>query len=195
MLRLEGPELLIGRASWNRVAGAGVIGVALVWVAERLLGLHHPLLVVLLQIALMRWALVLLHDTHPALTSRWFQVRDWEPGLYRSVGVYHYMNLLRLVGWERFRRAAQGFDGSRGSLRTFERMTREAEYSHLLLLLICAVLLLILAAVHAWDTSGWLLGTTMFFHLYPVMLQRTLRARLQGLKGQKYGSARQNPSP
>lgn len=160
----------------------GVICVAMVWVAERLLGPHNPLLVVFLQVLLMRWALVLLHDTRPALTSSWFWVKPWEPGLYRRLGVYHFRELLRRVGWEAFRRAAQGFDGSRGSLSTFERMTREAEYSHLLLLLVCAVLLMALVAAHIWDTSVWLLGTSLVLHVYPVILQRTLRARLQRLK-------------
>jgi len=183
---LEGPELLIGQgANWGRVLSMAVLCVATVGVAERLLGLHNPVLVVLLQVLLMRWALLLLHDTRPALASGWFQVKPWEPGLYRRFGVYSYRALLRRVGWEAFRRDAQGFDGSRGSIGTFERMTREAEYSHLLLLLICAVLLLALVAAHVWDTSGWLLGTTVFFHLYPVMLQRTLRARLQCLKAQE----------
>lgn len=83
-----------------------------------------------------------------------------------------------MVGWERFRRQAQGFDGTRASLPHYEQATRRAEYTHVLL----AALNLGLAASF-WrgaqrDSAGWLLATGVFFHVYPVMLQRAVRARL-----------------
>lgn len=151
------------------------------WLAGRLIGVHGLPFVVLVQILLMRWALLLLQETRPALRNDWFRVRPWEPGTYRWFGIYGFMLLLRALGWERFRREAQGFDGTRKSLVRYERMTREAEYSHLLLLLICVVPLLTAIVLRAWDTAMWVMVSTVLLHAYPVMLQRTLRARLQRL--------------
>jgi Glycosyl-4,4'-diaponeurosporenoate acyltransferase len=130
---------------------------------------------------LMRWALWALNRTRPALRGRWFRVAPWEPKVYRALGVYQYQTLLRVSGWERFRSEAQGFDGSRASLPRYERSTREAEASHGVLALLCTVLILCAWRLHARDTATWLLLTSVFCHFYPVLLQRTLRARLQRL--------------
>lgn len=97
------------------------------------------------------------------------------------LGVYAYRGLLRAVGWERLRRQAQGFKGTQASLRHYERRTREAEFSHVVLGGITLGLVLISDQRGQWDTAWWLLVTGLLFHTYPVMLQRTLRERLQRL--------------
>nr|WP_281416336.1 hypothetical protein [Deinococcus aestuarii] len=81
----------------------------------------------------MRWALYVLRAVSLRPPERWYRVRPWEPGLYRRLGVLGYRRLRRRVGWERFRREATGFDGRQASLPAYERATREAEFSHLLL--------------------------------------------------------------
>ncbi|THF68724.1 hypothetical protein E7T06_15275 [Deinococcus sp. Arct2-2] len=160
----------------------GLLGVAGVgWLAARVFGLQGPLFAVAVHIALMRWALFVLKTVRPQLRSGWFRVRDWEAGVYRGLGVMRYMGLLRTVGWERFRRSAQGFSGVRASLGTYERATREAEFSHVLLAGIGFGLVLGAAALGQWNTAAWLLGANLFFQVYPVLLQRTMRARLQRL--------------
>lgn len=143
-------------------------------------GWHGPLFALALQVLLMWWALSLLWATRPALPRNWCRVRIWEAPLYRRLGVYAYRNLLRAVGWEHFRREAPGFDGRRASLARFEQATREAEYTHALL-----ILLNLLALYTAWlgqrDTALWPLLSGVFLHLYPVTLQRTMRSRLSRL--------------
>jgi hypothetical protein len=148
---------------------------------QRRLGWHGLPLALGTQVLLMWWALYLLWAAPLTLRAGWFQVRPWEVPLYRRLGVYAYRGLLRVVGWERLRRQAQGFNGTRASLRHYERRTREAEFSHVVLGGITLGLALISDQRGQWDTAGWLLVTGLFFHTYPVMLQRTLRARLQRL--------------
>lgn len=160
----------------------GLVGVAAVgWLAARIFGVHGPLFAVTVHIALMRWALYVLRTVQPELRGHWFQVRGWEAGTYRALGVMRYMQLLRWVGWEQFRRTAQGFSGRRASLVTYERATREAEFSHVLLAAIGFGLVVAAAAVGSWNTAAWLLGANLFFQVYPVLLQRTMRSRLQRL--------------
>lgn len=74
-----------------------------------------------------------------------------------------------------------GFDGRRASLAAYEQATREAEFSHLLLGGIGTGLVLAAAARRAWGAAGWLLGANLFFQVYPVLLQRTMRARVERL--------------
>ncbi|MDV6374986.1 hypothetical protein [Deinococcus arenicola] len=157
------------------------------WGLGRIVGAHGLAFAVGLQVMLMWWALYLLAVTKPVLDSPFFRVQVWEAPLYRGLGVSVFGSLLQWVGWERLRRGARGFDGSRASLSRLEFATREAEYSHLLLALICVGLAVGALFLHAPDTAGWLLLTTVPVHLYPVMLQRTVRGRLQrlGIRGAK----------
>lgn len=148
---------------------------------QRHLGWHGLPLALTVQVLLMWWALYLLWATPLPLSGGWFRVRSWEAPLYRRLGIYAYRDLLRAVGWERLRREAQDFDGTRASLRPYERRTREAEFSHVLLSAINLILVLISSLRGQGDTAGWLLATGLFLHIYPVMLQRTLRERLQRL--------------
>ena len=183
---------------WLRVTlWAGVV-VALAWLAGRVLGVHGLPFAVVVQVLLMRWALVLLASVRLTLEGGWFRVHTWEPPVYRALGVLRYMALLRAVGWERFRQAAQGYDGTRRSLPRYERATREAEYSHLLLAVLCAAVIATAAVQRAWDTALWSLLTTLLLHVYPVLLQRTMRARLQRLgicgPGTQGGSGAQSDS-
>lgn len=148
------------------------------WAQVRL-AWHGPLLAVAWQVTLMWWALFVLWAVPLPLRADWFRVRAWEAPLYRRLGVHGFMLLLRAAGWERVRRGARGFTGARASLPRLERTTREAEFSHVLL----AAVNLTLPAVTGMtrDTAAWVLLTAVACHVYPVMLQRTLRARLQQL--------------
>lgn len=148
---------------------------------QRRLGWHGLPLALGVQVLLMWWALYLLWAMPLPLRAGWFRVRLWEAPLYRRLGIYAYRGLLRAVGWERLRRQAQGFGGTRASLRHYERRTREAEFSHVVLGGITLVLVLMTSLRGQLDTAGWLLVTGLLFHAYPVMLQRTLRERLQRL--------------
>lgn len=170
-----------GGHSWLRTL-PGLVGVAGVgWLAAQLFGLHGPLFAVAVHIALMRWALFVLRTVQPDLQCSWFRVQPWEAGVYRALGVMRYMQLLRWVGWERFRRTAQGFSGQRASLSLYGRATREAEFSHMLLAAIGNGAVLAAAVLGRWDTAVWLAAANLFFQVYPVLLQRTMRARLQRL--------------
>ncbi|GAA4003617.1 hypothetical protein GCM10022631_13210 [Deinococcus rubellus] len=150
------------------------------WMQQRL-AWHGLLLALTVQVLLMWWALYLLWAMPLLLRADWFWVRPWEAPLYHRLGIYAYKSLLSAVGWERLRRQAQGFDGTRASLRPYERRTREAEFSHVLLGGVTLLLMLISSLRGQGDTAGWLVASGLFLHAYPVMLQRTLRERLQRL--------------
>ncbi|QFP75322.1 hypothetical protein [Deinococcus sp. AJ005] len=162
-----------------KLGGAALLVVLTAWGLSRVTGFHTLLFALGVQVLLMWWALYLLALTRPMLRGSFFTVGDWEVPFYKRLGAPVFANLLRWVGWERLRRDARGFGGTRASLARLDHATREAEYSHLLLALICLGLAVGALRLRAADTAGWLLLTTIPTHLYPVMLQRSLRWRLQ----------------
>lgn len=169
------------RTPWARVAlglalalgGAGVVG--------RVAGRGGPLYAVATHALLMRWGLYVLRAVPHRPPGGWFQVRPWEAPLYRRLGVLEYRRLLRWAGWERYRRGATGFTGRRDSLAAYAAASREAEFSHLLLAAIGAGLVGRALRRRAWREAGWLLACNVFFQVYPVLLQRTMRARIAPL--------------
>lgn len=154
---------------------AALLATALV---GRVTGWRRPFVAIAVHAGLMRWAVDALPALNPALESPWFRVHRNEPEWYRRVGTYGYMRVLRRLGWEQFRRGAVGFTGRRDALSRLERATREAETNHALLGSLG--LLLALGAVRRrwWDAALWQVILVTVLHAYPVMLQRTLRARL-----------------
>ncbi len=166
---------------WGKLGLATLLVVLAAGGLGRAAGFHGLLFALGMQVLLMWWALYLLAVTSPALRGPRFTVQAWEAPLYRRLGAPAFGSVLRVVGWERLRRDSRGFSGTRTSLTRLDRATREAEYSHLLLALICLGIAAGALLMRAPDTAGWVLLTAVPTHLYPVMLQRTLRWRLQKL--------------
>jgi hypothetical protein len=97
-----------------------------------------------------------------------------------GVGAFNW--LLDRSGWNR--RVAipmRGFKGTKASLRTLELSVRAGASAHAA----CFVIHLGLAAFalftgHRWG-AFWILLSGVIFHLYPVLLQRSVMLRLQPL--------------
>ncbi|MGM9320918.1 hypothetical protein [Deinococcus aquaticus] len=142
-----------------------------------LTGWRSPVTAIALHAGLMRWSVDALPATQPELRAAWFRVRPGEAALYRRAGTYAYMRLLRRLGWERLRRESVGFTG-RAALGRLERAGREAETNHLLIGSLGLLVAALAARRRAWKVTLWHLLLTVVLHAYPIMLQRTLRARL-----------------
>lgn len=117
----------------------------------------------------------------PRLDSRRFDVSPRELVVYRRLGVVGFMRLLQRIGWTKAMADRTVFDGTRGTLATYERATRHGENAHVWLFLLVLVPMLWAAAQGWWDAFAWLGAMNVGFHLYPVMLQRLQRARLRAV--------------
>jgi hypothetical protein len=58
-----------------------------------------------------------------------------------------------------------------------------SETGHLVVGAVGTVLVLVAAALQAWDAAAWLLAVNVVLHAYPVMLQRFTRSRVRRLLG------------
>ncbi|MFI2271133.1 glycosyl-4,4'-diaponeurosporenoate acyltransferase CrtO family protein [Catenuloplanes sp. NPDC020197] len=103
-------------------------------------------------------------------------------GLYRRLGAWSFMRLLRRIGWERAMRASRAFDGTRATLPAFDRDTRRSELAHTVLAGAGLLLAVVAAIAGAWTAVAWHAALTTVLHVYPTMLQRAMRARLARLR-------------
>lgn len=117
----------------------------------------------------------------PRLASPRFDVSPRELVIYRRLGVPGFMRLLQRIGWTRAMRDPEVFDGTRGTLASYEQATRRGEHAHLWLFVLVLAPMLWAAVQGWWDAFVWLGVMNILFHAYPVMLQRYQRARLRAL--------------
>jgi hypothetical protein len=122
---------------------------------------------------------------NPDFTSGYFDSRPFEQdgSIYRWCGLRHYASLLRLIGWERIRRTDQPITSEIESLRGFERWTRGAESVHALSAIVVAAITISIRLIRSSSDIKWLVLSNVLFNVYPVMLQRYNRARIERILG------------
>jgi hypothetical protein len=67
------------------------------------------------------------------------------------------------------------------SLPAFDRQTRLSEFAHFVIAVLVTAISVAAAAFGAWDAAAWMFSLNFVLHVYPVLLQRALRARIQRL--------------
>ncbi|GGO36960.1 hypothetical protein [Deinococcus humi] len=111
-----------------------------------------------------------------------FNVGPSEFQWYRRLGVRAFDRGLDLIGWNWMIREARGYTGKRGALAGLAEETWRSELGHA-----WAFLTTCLIALPLWfsqsDVVTGLLVLTVPLHVYPMMLQRLLRWRIQQLQG------------
>lgn len=131
--------------------------------------------------ALMFWFSILESQLRPALDSPYFDSRPFEKQgkFYRMFGVEWYRAILTKSGWERLRQQQMPIRKSLGDFQAYERGTRVAEIGHLIVgIIVLIVTGYVLFAYSVRDTR-WLILFNIFLNVYPVLLQRYTRPRLQ----------------
>jgi len=122
------------------------------------------------------------------LGSRYYRIRPFEREghLYEKVGTGFFQMLVGRGPWTILNPTLR-FSGKVAQLAGLEKEMRKAEGGHLLAF-IAVILATVFAAVQGWlDAAGWLLLFNVPFNLYPVMLQRCNRARIQRVLGRLGG--------
>lgn len=132
---------------------------------------------------LMAWVPSVVRPRGRVPVYDWLRVRFWEPRLYAALGVRLFGKLLDVIGWNRIISKERGFDGTRRGLDGLDQHTRRSEIGHSLCLLITAVLAVVILATESWAGALWLIGLGVPFHLYPALLQRILRSRIEAVPG------------
>lgn len=175
------PSARAGRARRLAALGVAALAAAVSYGLVRLLGFRSAAFAFTLHFTWMGAAASIDQILAPELSGPRFDVSPRELRLYRRLGVIGFMRLLRRIGWTRLLRDRSVFDGSRRTLHAYERATRHGENAHAWLFLLALAPIAWALTRGWWDAAWWIGSMNVLFHAYPVMLQRTQRARLRGL--------------
>jgi hypothetical protein len=119
----------------------------------------------------------------PAYSSGYFTPRPFERNgsVYRWLGVTYYVVLLRLIGWEKLLRKDQPIKNSLESLKVFEATTRGSEVIHVCAAISVAAFTIWVAWRYSVGHIHWLVLLNILVNVYPVLLQRYNRPRVNRL--------------
>jgi hypothetical protein len=168
-------------ARWLGVVVVAALVVAAIDLMERWFGFRSFIFAFNLHFILMAGAVLVDTLLAPQLASRRFVVSPAEVRIYRRLGVIGFMRALRAVGWHAMIRDRKIFDGTRRTMAAYERATRHSENSHEWLFVVSLAPTAWAIAHGWWDAAFWIGSMGVAFHVYPIMLQRTQRARLTAI--------------
>jgi hypothetical protein len=125
------------------------------------------------------------------LGSRYYRIRpvEQEGRLYERLGTHFFQKLVGRGPWAILNPTLR-FSGEVAQLPRLEKEMERAEAGHLLAFLAVSLATVFAAACGWLDAAGWLLLFNIPLNLYPVMLQRRNRARLQRIQGRRRGGCR-----
>ena len=120
----------------------------------------------------------------PKLSSAYFDSRPFERdgSLYRWFGVRYYASVLRRIGWENIRRQERPITRDMESIIQFEHWNRGAEAVHTLAAIVVAGITVWVGFIRSPGDTKWLVLSNVLFNVYPVMLQRYNRARVERIR-------------
>ncbi|MCI9844862.1 hypothetical protein [Flavobacterium pectinovorum] len=113
--------------------------------------------------------------------SGYYKTKDWENKgkIYETFGINLFRKLLVLVGWEKLNKKANPVKNDLESLIHLEYRTKQSELGHLIIFFIVLGFTIYVALKFTFAKSLWLLVLNVIFNLYPILLQRYNRPRLQ----------------
>ncbi|MHC1766179.1 MAG: hypothetical protein AB9869_18065 [Verrucomicrobiia bacterium] len=114
------------------------------------------------------------------LGTRYYRIQPFEREgrLYQRVGTGFFQILVGRGPWTLLNPTLR-FSGKVAQLGELEKEMRKAEGGHLVAFITVALTTAFAAAQGWWDAAGWLSLFNVPFNLYPVMLQRCNRARIE----------------
>ncbi|PPH88943.1 hypothetical protein [Rathayibacter sp. AY1D3] len=155
------------------------VAAALLAAAWHAIGPSRPVFAAVAQMVLTGWAALTFGARTRPLEQSWFDVGRREPTVLRALGVGVFGRLLDVVGWNRLVTRERGFDGTRAGLAALDQHTRRSEAVHVACTAVGAALALAATVTGATGGAAWLLGSTIAVQLYPALLQRLVRVRIQ----------------
>jgi hypothetical protein len=115
------------------------------------------------------------------LTNQYFKEKAWERRgkIYETLGINFYRKLLVWIRWERISKKTKSVKKNTKALLNLHYQTKHDELGHLIVLIIVLGFNIFVAFKFGVLKSLWLLIVNILVNLYPVILQRYNRPRIQ----------------
>jgi hypothetical protein len=136
--------------------------------------------------------LLILSARHiaPLSLPYWYwriRVFEDEGRLYSRFGIEAFKKLLVLLGFDVCNWHVR-FSGRRSGLRSLSEGIRQAEINHVISFLALLLTLVYALARNWYGVAGWLAAVNVIANVYPVMLQRLNRSRVEPLLERSRGA-------
>lgn len=115
------------------------------------------------------------------LNSSYFDEKAWEQKgkIYELFGVNIFRKLLVIIGWEKLNKKANPVKNNAQDLMNLHHQTKKSELGHLIVLIIVAGFNVYVALKFGIIKSLSLFSLNVILNLYPVILQRYNRPRIE----------------
>ncbi|WP_126246158.1 glycosyl-4,4'-diaponeurosporenoate acyltransferase CrtO family protein [Chitinophaga rhizosphaerae] len=134
-----------------------------------------------LNFLLMIGVLAFTESMKSPLASTYYHAKEWEQKgkIYERIGINFYRKLLVGVGWEKLNKKSNPVERNTAALEHLHYQTRKSELGHAIILVIVLGFNVYVAVRFGVLKSLWLLVLNILLNLYPVLLQRYNRPRLE----------------
>jgi hypothetical protein len=115
--------------------------------------------------------------------SGYFTPKEFEREgkVYKWLGVRQFMYMLKSIGWDKVIRKGQPVNNNLDSLKKIEVATRGSEAIHSFAAICVTIVILWVGWEYSLRDIHWLIIANIIFNIYPIMIQRYLRQRLDRL--------------
>ncbi|MBC3872666.1 glycosyl-4,4'-diaponeurosporenoate acyltransferase CrtO family protein [Undibacterium flavidum] len=134
-----------------------------------------------LNFLLMFWVSIFTETQTKVLTLHYYRSQPWEKQgkFYEHFGINLFRKLLVVIGWEKLNKKANPIEKSAKALAHNLLRTKKSEFAHLIIFLIVVGMSVMVAINSRPRDALWLIIFNIIFNLYPVLLQRYNRPRIE----------------
>ncbi|MEO6287481.1 MAG: hypothetical protein ABIN80_21350 [Dyadobacter sp.] len=135
----------------------------------------------ILNFLLMACVLTFTETLKSPLTSSYYHDKPWElrGKIYESFGVNIFRKLLVGIGWEKLNKKSNPIEKNTKTLMDLHYKTRQSELGHIIILIVVLGFNIFVAFKFGLLKSLWLLTLNILLNLYPILLQRYNRPRIE----------------
>lgn len=114
-------------------------------------------------------------------TSNYFNQKPWERKgkIFELLGINFFRKLLVWIGWEKLNKKSNPIEKNMKSLIHLHYQTKQSELAHLIILVVVLSFNFLVAFKFGFLKSLWLLVLNILLNLYPILLQRYNRPRIE----------------
>ncbi len=159
------------------------------------IGLQGFLFAWILNFVLMMCVFFFTETLKSEFKSDYYREKTWEKKgkIYESLGINLFRKLLVLIGWEKLNKKANPVQKNLQALIHLEYRTKQSELGHIIIFFIVLAFTIYVAITLGIKESLSLIILNILLNVYPVLLQRYNRPRLQrAIVLSKYREERKN---
>lgn len=158
-----------------------IITILLVYGLVYKVGLQGFLFAWMLNLVLMMCIYFFTETLKPEFKSEYYLEKNWEKKgkVYEAFGINLFRKVLVLIGWEKMNKKANPVEKNLQALVHLEYRTKQSELGHIIIFFIVLAFTIYVAITFGIKESLSLIILNILLNVYPVLLQRYNRPRLQ----------------